>query len=189
MSTESEILALTKIKPNAKEGRQKFLGRCLDKLTELFGDGEPGADENWEKASGDVQKWYTAAGVAFDSEKPLPDFDGKTEKVKAEATEAKTTNNKAKEPSAEATKKETKPAKAAKPTKEAKPIKAKAGKVSKIQALAFSNPKKSVDDLLELLTKKGIETSRATVWSVRTALMRDVAFLHSEGLLKENPFA
>lgn len=196
-TTETEVLTLAKIKPNSKEGRQKFLGRCLDKLTELFGDGEPNADDNWEKASGDVQKWYTAAGVAHDSEKPLPDFDGKDTKAEAEPTKEAKSNGKAKEP--EQTKKE--PAKSAKApakekekaketkAKEAKQPRTKSGKVTKIQSLAFSNPKKGVDELTDMLAKKGIETSRATVWSVRTALMRDVAFLHGEGLLKENPFA
>lgn len=199
-TTESEVLAITKLKPRAKEGRQAYLKRLLTGLDALYGDEAKGADENWEKAGGAVQKWYEAAVKADENSKALPDFkDAKAETTEAAApAKAKANGNgkatdtpleaaieKTKEPKT----KEAKPAKAAKAPKEAKVPKVKAGKVTKIQALAFSNPKKGVDELTEMLAKKGIETSRATVWSVRTALMRDTAFLHGQGLLKENPFA
>lgn len=197
-TVEQELLEQTKLKTRQKEGRQAYLKRVYEGCELLYGDDNKDADTNWEKISEAAQGWYKKALKAVDSagqlkDADLPDFSGAPKEDKkpepaAAAPEKESTDVASKEKS----KKVNGKTKAAAPEKAKTPKKASpragGGKVSKIVEACFTNPGKTVDELNQMLTKKGVETSPATIWSVRTGLVRACAYLHGAGKLKENPF-
>lgn len=67
MSIATECEEVTGLKPRAKEGRQKFLGRLVKAIEDL-------EEADWAKLSDDAQGWYKKALKADETGEDIPDF-------------------------------------------------------------------------------------------------------------------
>ena len=207
-SIESEVLAITKIKPSTKVNRERFLALVADAVEELD-------DDEWEKLSEDAQHWCNAATKAIKAEKPVPDFPSASspkKKAKAKAAETEIEAVAEAEPEEEeqeeqaaaeeedsagemrsstkmkkvAKKKVAARAKANGSNGASKPRKLTSGVPTIIKQMILKNPQMTKDDIVTALKKKGLKVSDLTVSTQRNEFRHALRVIQDAGLLKRD---
>lgn len=183
---EQELIESTGIKLKPNEKRQAFLKRLNAAVNNAY-DADPD-HVAWENLSQAAQQWVND-GNATKGDIPDLDSDEETSEDELETQQEES----------EETMPITKPTKKSAATKKApaatKPAAAKAaapkvngekkpGKFDTIIRTALKHPKKSGEELADMLP----DFSRASVVTVRSDLKRTLRVLTDVGLVKDNPF-
>lgn len=184
---EQELIESTGIKFKPNEKRPAFLKRLNAAVNNAY-DADPD-HVAWENLSQAAQQWVNDGNATkgdipdFDSDEETPEDESETQQEESEETMA---TKPAKKPAATVAKKApaaTKPAAAKAATPKANGEK-KPGKFDTIIRTALKHPKKSGEELADMLP----DFSRASVVTVRSDLKRTLRVLTDVGLVKDNPF-
>ena len=156
---EKELQEITGVKKRSKEGKQKYLLRLLNAISDL-------PDDRWDDVSPEAQKWCNLGMKSLKKEEEIPDFsDEQVSSTGEDETEAK--------PVGKPTKKGIKGS-----------VPATVGIKTRIKEMLIDNPKVRSTAIYDMLYKEGLRPSHHTVTGMRSEFRHTMRVLKSRGLLK-----
>jgi outer membrane biosynthesis protein TonB len=177
-SIEAELQEALGVKRQGRgQSRQEYFVTLLDAALKL-------EDDVWEALSGKAQKWVNEGRTNLNEDKEVEDFpdqeaEEETNVAEKEAEKEPEEKTPSKKKASEKTeKKAAAKSKPEKKEKEKKPVKEKAAREPSMRRLVrmavVKKPKISVDDLIAMLTDKGIKAPSKVTVSAMRASTRDV---------------